>query len=98
VSEYGGVLGFWGYGDKKQNPGTLFVEIGAKQNEYTHFDQHINMHAKVDIDPISALVEPVYTYKHPDGTKLNFKFKSSIKNELCTHSQEPWSTFIWWSK
>ena len=69
------------YGDKKQNPGALFVEIGAKQNEYTHFDQHINMHAKVDIDPISALVEPVYTYKHPDGTKLNFKFKSSIKND-----------------
>ena len=69
------------YGDKKQNPGALFVEIGAKQNEYTHFDQHINMHAKVNIDPISALVEPVYTYKHPDGTKLNFKFKSSIKND-----------------
>ena len=68
------------YGDIEQNPGTLFIEVLIKQNETLFFDQQLNLHNEIYVDPIQALVEPSFSYKHPCGNILKFKFNASVKS------------------
>ena len=68
------------YGDLEQNPGTLFVEVIIKQNEVLFFDQQLNLHNEIYVDPIQAIIEPSFSYKHPSGSILKFKFNSSVKS------------------
>lgn len=68
------------YGDLEQNPGTLYIEVLIKQNETLFFDQALNLHHEIYVDPIKALVEPNFSYNHPSGNILKFKFNNSIKS------------------
>jgi len=68
------------YGDLEQNPGVLFIEVLIKQNEALFFDQSLNLHNEIYVDPVQAIVEPNFSYKHPSGNILKFKFNNSVKS------------------
>jgi molecular chaperone DnaJ len=68
------------YGDCEQSPGALFIEVIIKQNEILFFDQQLNLHNEIYVDPIQAIVQPSFAYKHPSGNILKFKFNNSVKS------------------
>ncbi len=68
------------YGDISQNPGALVVEIIVNTKDDYSYDQSLNILHDFYVDPIKAIIEPEFKYKHPDGRTLNMKFSSSIKS------------------
>jgi molecular chaperone DnaJ len=69
------------FGDKYQAPGPLIIEIIAKNEENMFVDGNFNLIHEYSIDPILCIVDPNFKYEHINGTKLNFKFSKSIKND-----------------
>jgi molecular chaperone DnaJ len=68
------------HGDIQQAPGPLIVEVITKAREKFEVDPSLNLIHEFEIDPIMALVDPEFKYTHVNGSKLNFKFNSSLKN------------------
>ena len=68
------------YGDIAQNPGSLIVEVIVNTKENYSYDQSLNIMHDFYVDPIKAIVDPEFKYKHPDGRTLNMKFSSSVKS------------------
>lgn len=68
------------YGDIHQSPGSLILEVIVNtKNDYS-YDQSLNILHDFYVDPVKALVDPEFKYKHPDGRTLNMKFSSSIRS------------------
>ncbi len=69
------------FGDKHQAPGPLIIEIFAKQEDNLFVDGNLNLIHQYEIDPILCIIDPNFKYQHINGSKLNFKFSKSIKND-----------------
>lgn len=68
------------FGDVQQAPGPLIVETVTRAREKFEIDGSLNLIHEFEIDPVMALVNPEFKYTHVNGSKLNFKFNSSVRN------------------
>lgn len=74
------ISGRGNHGDVQQSPGPLIVEVVTKARDHYEIDGALNLIHEYEIDPVMALIDPEFKYSHVNGTKLNFKFNSSLKN------------------
>jgi DnaJ-class molecular chaperone len=74
------IQGRGNHGDIYQAPGPLIVEVVTKTRDKFEIDPNLNLIHEFEIDPIVALIDPEFKYSHVNGTKLNFKFNTSLKN------------------